>query len=246
MTRGLLLHSTLCPWDLPGGPVAKTVLPVWGPGFNPWSGSQIPQATANNSHTATKDPTCRNDKKEKKNPTCHDEDRRRPVLQLRWSQVKHKHHIPETHGWGFTGLQVAARSHRLDEAPQFLHPHYRRRVFRLSSTSCYYKSVPLASLCTPRSLSRPPCAPGPGRATPAPLTQETAGRGPATCTSHSPQSCGSCWPRALWGPLHHAEFCAVMGTPYICTVSSAATSHRGALTTWKVAGGTRELNLSVL
>lgn len=38
----------------------------------------------------------------------------------------------------------------------------------VSSLSCCYRSVPLECLCIPRSLSRPPCAPEPGRATPTP------------------------------------------------------------------------------
>ena len=42
--------------DFPGGPVGKAPLSQCrGPGFNPWSGNQIP-------HAATKDPTQPNKK----------------------------------------------------------------------------------------------------------------------------------------------------------------------------------------
>ena len=44
--------------DFPSGPVAKTLCSqgrgLW---FDPWSGNQIPQATAMSSQTAAKDPT---------------------------------------------------------------------------------------------------------------------------------------------------------------------------------------------
>ena len=59
-------------WDFPGGPVAKTPhFQCKRPGFNPWSGNQIPFATTKSLHTATED------------PTCHEEDQRPHVLQLR-------------------------------------------------------------------------------------------------------------------------------------------------------------------
>ena len=39
--------------DFPGGPVAKTLCSRGrGPGFNPWSGNQIPHAAAKSSHAA--------------------------------------------------------------------------------------------------------------------------------------------------------------------------------------------------
>ena len=43
--------------DFPGGPVAKT-LPSQcrGPGFNPWSGNQVPHAAIQSSQQATKTP----------------------------------------------------------------------------------------------------------------------------------------------------------------------------------------------
>ena len=48
------LYSVSCDGDFPGGPVAKTPhSQCRGPGFDPWSGIQIPHAT-------TKDSSCHN------------------------------------------------------------------------------------------------------------------------------------------------------------------------------------------
>ena len=52
-----------CCWDFSGGPVTKTPSSQCrGPGFNPWSGNWIPQATTESSHAATKMkyPSCYN------------------------------------------------------------------------------------------------------------------------------------------------------------------------------------------
>ena len=47
--------------DFHSGPVAKTPhSQCRRPGFNPWSGNCIPQATAKSSHTIAKAPTCQN------------------------------------------------------------------------------------------------------------------------------------------------------------------------------------------
>ena len=47
--------------DFPGGPMAKTLhSQCWGPGFNPWSGKEIPHAATKSSHAPTKDPMCHN------------------------------------------------------------------------------------------------------------------------------------------------------------------------------------------
>ena len=52
--KGLLGVKNVDPWDLLGGPVAKTLhLQGRGPGFSPWSGNKV-------SHAASKDPTCHN------------------------------------------------------------------------------------------------------------------------------------------------------------------------------------------
>ena len=41
--------------NFPGDPVAKMQeLQMQEPGFDPWSGNEIPQATAESSHTSTK------------------------------------------------------------------------------------------------------------------------------------------------------------------------------------------------
>ena len=50
-----------CNGDFPGGPMAKTVnSQCRGPGFDPWSGNQIPHATTKGSHAAVKYPACHN------------------------------------------------------------------------------------------------------------------------------------------------------------------------------------------
>ena len=52
--------------DFPGGPVAKTLhSQCMGPGFNIWSGNQIPHAATKSSHAAAKDPACRSE-----DPVC--------------------------------------------------------------------------------------------------------------------------------------------------------------------------------
>ena len=37
------IHQEDVSWDSPGGPVAKTLYSMQGPGFDPWSGNQIPR-----------------------------------------------------------------------------------------------------------------------------------------------------------------------------------------------------------
>ena len=56
-------HSKRQIWDFPGGSVAKTQRSQCrGPGFDLWSGNQIPHAPA-------KEPTCHN--KDPRSPVCH-------------------------------------------------------------------------------------------------------------------------------------------------------------------------------
>ena len=44
------------------GPVAKTLhSQCRAPGFDPWTGNQIPHAANKGSHAKTKDPTCHNE-----------------------------------------------------------------------------------------------------------------------------------------------------------------------------------------
>ena len=38
----------------PAGPVAKTVLPMQGPGFDPWAGNWIPHASTKSLHAIAK------------------------------------------------------------------------------------------------------------------------------------------------------------------------------------------------
>ena len=40
--------------DFLGGPVTKTVFPMLGPEFDPWTGNQIPYATAKSLYAAMK------------------------------------------------------------------------------------------------------------------------------------------------------------------------------------------------
>ena len=48
-------------WDFPDGPVTKTPSSqCQGPGFNPWSGKQIPHAPTKSSSASTKDSKCHN------------------------------------------------------------------------------------------------------------------------------------------------------------------------------------------
>ena len=137
------------------------------------------------------------------------------MLQRRWSQIKHRHHVPEIHGRCFTWLQVTVSLHRL-EAPQFLHPHHCRQVFRLFSVSCYYQSGPLEPLCTPVSLSRPPGAPGPQGGQPSTPTQQAAGRGQPPAPHKLPALL-----RLLAKDSEASapeESCAMTGMPHACTV----------------------------
>ena len=56
------IHKNLYPGTLPGGPVAKTPgSQCRGPGFQPWSGNQIPHAAAKSLRAAAKDPESRNE-----------------------------------------------------------------------------------------------------------------------------------------------------------------------------------------
>ena len=43
--------------NFPGGSVAKTLLPMQRPGFDPWSGNSVPHATNRSLHATTKNPT---------------------------------------------------------------------------------------------------------------------------------------------------------------------------------------------
>lgn len=52
----LLLSFKVDLWDFPG-PVAETLLPQYRrPGFNPWSGNQIPHVQTRSSQSTTRDP----------------------------------------------------------------------------------------------------------------------------------------------------------------------------------------------
>ena len=62
--------------DFPGDPVAKTPCSECrGPGFDPWSGNEIPHATTKSFHTPAKEPhaetnTWCSQKKKKKDSFC--------------------------------------------------------------------------------------------------------------------------------------------------------------------------------
>ena len=155
-------------------------------------------------------------------------------------------------------LHAAADHHYfpcLADTPQFLHPHYCRWVFRLVSTSGYYKSVLLESSCTFVRVSlddwfsnrcglRNHTEPHPPQHI---WSRGPLGRGPTTCMSDElPSAAADASPRTtLWEPPC-VRNSATMGTSYICAVQLAAASRSGVLSTWKLAYSTGELNFSVL